>query len=220
MSAADVALYIGVVGTLVCAVYAAVGYHRPKGTAVDKLDPVPQDRSLLRSPWIPVLCVVLTWAAVAFDYFTRPAIADAALINYGIDPSDVPGTMKFHGIVQLRNWTNYKDQKALLIIRTIFGDKDRMTDTWIAKSVLYTIDGPALGLVTIDKDSMRFAPNQMNMVEYDFAVLPPDITPDQIRMLSDIPRLGGKILAVNAQGVPIIVAPQPETKPTKPEGKK
>jgi len=74
----------------------------------------------------------------------------------------------------------------------------------IAKSIPYTIDGPVLSLLSINKGAMRFVANQTNTVEYDFAVMPPEIGPEQIRMLGDVARLGGKILASNTQGIPVI----------------
>jgi hypothetical protein len=55
---------------------------------------------------------------------------------------------------------------------------------------------------------MHFACNLPNFIEYNFAVLPPDVTPSQIRTLGDVQKFGGKILATAAQGG-IMGAPPP-----------
>ena len=142
------------------------------------------------------LFMVLTWAAVAFNYYSRPPVSPAQFVSYGL-----VGQNQFQGVVQFHNWSDYKNYKAILITRTIFSDRDRMTDPWIAKSIPYTIDGPALALLTISKgEQMRFASEQNNLIEYNFAVLPANILPEQIISLSDVAKVGGQILTVAALG--------------------
>ena len=43
-------------------------------------------------------------------------------MNYGVD-----GPQQYHAIVNLRNWPDYKDYKGVLITRTAYADRDRMT---------------------------------------------------------------------------------------------
>jgi len=78
-----------------------------------------------------------------------------------------------------------------------------MTDDWIAKSIAYPIDSPTLTLVAIRNNQMHFVDEANKLVEYNFVILPYSKAPDQIRMLGDVEKLGGKILAVADQGIPI-----------------
>jgi len=99
---------------------------------------------------------------------------------------------QFHGIVQLTDWKDYKDRKAVLITRTIFGDRDRLSGGWIAKSIPYTIEGPVVSMVTINDNQMRFVSGVKNRFEYIFAVIPSDIATSQIRNPGAVARLRGK----------------------------
>ena len=95
------------------AFYAVLGYYRPAGVPMSAKtadSPVAPKRH----PWIPIICVGLVWLAVGADYFTRPLIAEATILSYGLVPSNVPDTDGFNGIVQLRDWTGYKNERALL----------------------------------------------------------------------------------------------------------
>jgi len=188
---------VGVLATIIqTVVYLAVTF-RPTETALfsDHAAPI-QVPNRIRLYFAGMgLLTLISWAAIGFDYFTRPPLAPAVLIDYGFD-----GNNQFHGIARLRHWPDFEHYKAILITRTAFADRDRMTDTWIAKSVPYTINGPEIVMVAINKTTMRFAANQGNFIEYNFAVIPPDISPDQILTLGDVARLGGKILAENGQG--------------------
>jgi hypothetical protein len=191
-------------------IYAALTYHGDRARIMENPSKPPR-----RPIFIIGTLMLLTWAAVGVDIYTRPAIkfADAQIANYGMDGPDT-----FHAIVQLRNWVEHKTEKALLITRTIFSDKDRMTDEWIAKSVAYTIDGDTLTLVTVNKANMRFALNAGNLVEFNFVVIPGNVSPDQIHSLSDVLRLGGQILANSIQGGAAIGAnPVQSTAPDAPK---
>ena len=119
------------------------------------------------------------------------------IVNYGLD-----GPQQFHAIVNIKNWQEYRKYKGILVMRTSFADRDRMTDDWIAKSIPYTIDGPMLTLVTKTNNQMRFNIGIVNEVEYNFVIIPDDKVPEQVRMLGDVEKLGGKILATAAQGIP------------------
>jgi hypothetical protein len=76
-------------------------------------------------------------------------------------------------------------------------------DDWIAKSITYTINGPTLQLTSITNNEMRFRPGAINYVEYDITVLPQDVRAEQIKTLTDVEHLGGAILAVSTQGIPV-----------------
>jgi hypothetical protein len=139
-----------------------------------------------------------------------PGGAEAQIMNYGVD-----GPQQYHAIVNLRNWPDYKDYKGVLITRTAYADRDRMTDDWIAKSIAYPIDAPTLTLVAMRDNQMRFVGEANKLVEYNFVILPYDKAPGQIRMLGDVEKLGGKILAVADQGIPIppILSQSPPNQP-------
>ncbi len=139
------------------------------------------------------------------------AAQDAQIIYYGID-----GQQQFHAIVSMTKWQDYKEYKGVLITRVVYADRDRMNDDWIAKSIAYTIDEPNLAMVAITNNQMHFAAGATNLVEYDFVVIPADKVPEQIRMLGDVTKLGGKILTSAAQGIPVSPVTQPEPLPSPP----
>ena len=68
-----------------------------------------------------------------------------------------------------------------------------------------------MSMTAITEGQMRFAAGIVNYVEYNFAVLPPDISPNQIRKLADVAPLGGKVLATSVQGFPVPPNPQTES---------
>lgn len=182
------------------AAYAALTYHRDR-KAVMQNNPATQPR---RPIVIIGIFMLLTWAAVGFDYLNRPAAPEAQLVSYGVS-----GPKELVAIAQLAKWQNYRDYKGVLITRTVYADRDRMTDDWIAKSIGYTIDGPNIALAAITNNQMRFTLGTTNFIEYNFVVIPQDKSPDQIRSLGDVSRLGGRILATMAQGVPFPAAEAP-----------
>jgi hypothetical protein len=197
--ASEIALWVTVIGTLICAGYAALGYHRPKAAVTSHS--VSQPQSLLSWQWIPIICVLLAWGAVGVNYLMRPASSPINILSYGANGDE------FFAIVQFRDWRDYEKRKAILIARTVFSDLDRMTDTWIAKSIPYTINAPLIQLTAINKMQMHFAVNTPNLVELSVAVIPPEISADQVRDLADIEHLGGQILGVADVGGIITAQP-------------
>ena len=180
--------WLPLVLTLAQTIYAAGTFHRDKLTLSAASRPVR----------IMATFTLLCWAAVGFQYFTRPAAPVGGLINYG-----TIGSNAFQGIGVLSRWTDFKDFKAMLITRTVFGDRDRMTDDWIAKSIPYTIDQPVISMVAISNGEMRFSAGQINYIEYDFVVLPSTIAATQIKSLADVAKMGGKIISSAGQGIPV-----------------
>ncbi len=56
MAPTDIVVWIGVIATIVCAVYAVLGYYRSPGAAMDsRADP----SAPRRRPWVPIICVAL-----------------------------------------------------------------------------------------------------------------------------------------------------------------
>ncbi|MBI5128124.1 MAG: hypothetical protein HZA66_01660 [Rhodopseudomonas palustris] len=180
--------WLPLVMTLAQTIYAAATFHRDKPTW-----------SVTSRPVLIMATFTLScWAAVGFQYLSRPTAPVGGLINYG-----TVGPNAFQGIGVLNRWTDFKDFKAMLITRTIFGDRDRMTDEWIAKSILYTIDQPVISMVAISNNEMRFAPGQLNYIEFSFVVLPSTIAASQIKSLADVAKMGGKIISSAGQGIPV-----------------
>jgi hypothetical protein len=133
MDSQNIGLWVGVGATIVCAIYAGLAYHLPRRK--DTKDGVAHaEKSLRYLLWIPSAAVILTWTAVGLEFYTRPQIASGQLVNYGIDSAN-----QFHGVGIFRHWNDYEKFKALLITRTVFIDRDRLTDDWIAKSIPYLI---------------------------------------------------------------------------------
>lgn len=148
---------IGVLATVTqTIVYLAITFRRTEGILFDERAAPVQVPKRVRVYFFGMgLLTLISWLAVGFDYFTRPPLASAVLIDYGFD-----GNNQFHAVARFRNWTDYEHYKGVLITRTNFADRDRMTDNWIAKSVPYTISAAEIVMVTINKGTMRFAANQ------------------------------------------------------------
>ena len=93
--------------------------------------------------------------------------------------------------------TEKKLSKLVLIVRVPFSDIDKMTDTNIKKSQTYTIlDGFMTLAVPISNGTpWRVPVDRPTPLEYDLVQLPFLYSADQIRSLSDVEKLGGKILA-------------------------
>jgi len=102
-----------------------------------------------------------------------------------------------------------KDYKMMEIVQIQYTNIDRMTDTDIEKSVLYTITGdPMIVALTLSspshlRGSMPNAGIDKSELSTSFilVVVPGDLSPEQIRSLSDVDRLGGKIIGGGAANV-------------------
>ena len=86
-----------------------------------------------------------------------------------------------------------------------------MTDTAIEKSALYSIDGGEVNMQFKGRGVIRFAPLQINGVELYVAMIPNDVSADQVTKLADLERIGGKIVARAGHNVP--GGPLPATNP-------
>jgi hypothetical protein len=173
-------------------IYAALTYHH--GTAV---------LIKYKHPFaIMTGFTVLTWAAVGFNYYMTPRGPEATILQYGAH-----APMDFYAVVSMPKWQDYGNFRALLIARTQFSDRDRMTDEWIAKSAPYTIDTNTLTLDAAAANPMHVSLGAINSIELNFVVIPNNITPDQIHALRDVALLGGKILSQVAVGTLINASP-------------
>jgi hypothetical protein len=89
-----------------------------------------------------------------------------------------------------------------LVIRVPYADRDRMTDTVIEKSDLYTITVGSVVLAHLSSNILRFQIDQDNWIEYTLILVPSKFTVAHISCLDDVEHIGGRILAMNAQSIP------------------
>lgn len=192
MTLADISSLIATVASVILVIYAALAYHRPKAPAVSALE-----QSVSRGPmrWAPLIFVVIAWSAVAFDYYDRHyrSPVNVALIEeYGWISQNNQSAL--HMAVDGRKLSDLADgYKLLFIARTVFANVDKMSDPFLAKSVLYTITPEPISLA-IPSPKLRINVGQINTVEFDLVALPTQFSADQITTLSDVQRLGGKVL--------------------------
>jgi hypothetical protein len=94
-----------------------------------------------------------------------------------------------------------KAMRLMLIVRPNILGTDRMTDTNMGKSGLFTISDPTVALALPTNTPLRMVPNQLNFLEYNAVLLPLGVGPDRVRTLADVVDLGGKIFETRASSV-------------------
>lgn len=189
----DVSAWILIILTAAQLLYTALMYHGDRARVVENSAKPP------RRPLVIIgLFMLLTWAAVGFDYYDRhygqlpPLYVD----DWGIGPGDV-----FYAIFNSAPLVRYKsDHKVLLILRVPYADIDPMTDTAIAKSDAYSITGQEMTLAKA-KPTLRAQLGKMINVDYYVVLLPSDIPPEKISSIGDIERFRGNILATRSTTV-------------------
>jgi hypothetical protein len=133
---------ISTVAAIIAAIYAMLTYHRPRGQAVDKQNTSVTTLSRSQSI-IPITLALVAWGAVAFNY------ADLHYLSVPPTPGDYIQEYGVHGVnggvsyimkVNTKQLLQYSEAyKLAFVIRVQYADRDRMTDTAIEKSGLYTI---------------------------------------------------------------------------------
>jgi hypothetical protein len=121
--------------------------------------------------------------------------------------------------VNSRSLVGYKDKfKMMLISKLLYTDIDKMTDTAIEKSSLFTITGDRTTIAVVASTThLRVVPPPNNKVgdvfdrvcDFSLVILPNNLSVDQIRSLSDVETLGGKIIATYATNVQFQVGEKP-----------
>jgi hypothetical protein len=121
--------------------------------------------------------------------------------------------------VNSRSLVGYKDKfKMMLISKLLYTDIDKMTDTAIEKSSLFTITGDRTTIAVVASTThLRVVPPPSNKVgdvfdrvcDFGLVILPNNLSVDQIRSLSDVETLGGKIIATYATNVQFQVGEKP-----------
>ena len=120
-------------------------------------------------------------------------------------------------VVNSRLLLDYKDHfKMMLIMAVPYPDVHRATDTAIDKSALFTITDSenldvAVRLPTPPHLRLVRPPNSKSgdvfdlLVNFNLVIIPSDLLPEQIRSLSDVQRLGGKLITTYSTNVQFMV---------------
>jgi hypothetical protein len=117
--------------------------------------------------------------------------------------------------VNSRYLLNYKDHfKLMLVLHIPYANIDRMTDAAIEKSSLYIITGSIthLPIAAPAMKQLRVIPPITNgefnvLMDFNLVIVPNDTSAEQIRSLSDVERVGGKIILTHATNVGFIAVP-------------
>ncbi|MGC2222791.1 MAG: hypothetical protein WA624_10685 [Methylocella sp.] len=146
-----------------------------------------------------IIPAAVMMAAVAFVYADRRYSHephDECIQAYGFNPANGISFMT----VDTKSLLQYSDShKLAFIIRVPYTDRDRMTDTVIEKSGLYTITNGLVKLAHMPSNILRFQPEQDNWLEYTLILVPSKFTIENISCLADVEHMGGKILAASAR---------------------
>lgn len=157
-----------------------------------------------RSSRTPIVMVatlaVVSWGAVAVDYFdrhSRPFAYSAVINQWGVG-----APLNYFLEANTTLLSDFKgSHKLMRIVRVPFADADRMTDKNIEKSGLYTITGGAVMLAHPTSGKLRFLPLTPTPVEFNLVLIPGAISADQVNSLADVETLNGKIIATTATNV-------------------
>lgn len=150
-----------------------------------------------RPIWFMVLLMMLSWAAVGADYvdrtfvhYTKPTVIAA----YGVVP---PGI--FYLVADGNTLLHYGSLKrAVLITRVAYSDVDKMSDTYIGKSVSYSLTAGPVNLAFSGFGGMRIRGDVPVPVEFYLVVIPFLYSPDQLHSLDDVAKLSGEIVDARA----------------------
>jgi hypothetical protein len=127
----------------------------------------------------------------------------------------------FYMIVNSRRLWDYKDNfKMVLVLEIPYAHLDKMTDTSIEKSTTYTITGDVINVaaslptphhlrVIATQPNVKVGDEVRLMMDFNLVIIPNNILPEQITSLSDVGRLGGKIVATHGRDVGFIVTQAP-----------
>jgi hypothetical protein len=188
------------------AIYAALSYHKPKGVTMNSPSLLPKPST--KRFWIMAAFPILAWLAVGFDYYgwhrgTQPFTTAIVEWNAGgqpLHPGDQYGPLVYTVTVDASSLQPYKDEfNALLIVRIGYANIDRPTDTMIEKSVPYTIENRTFRISHPSDGKLRYMPGQPSVIEFNLALIPKTVTPDQITRLQDVTMVGGMIVQTVAQ---------------------
>lgn len=169
------------------------------------------------------LLMLTTWMAVGWDLYGHYAVAPeapyVAMGGWGVAPGPPAGPGVADPIYTASITTDTikqykKTHKLILLTRNNWATSDRLNDTEIEKSNLYTIDDGEITLQFVGGRKIRYAQVGSNSIEFYIIMIPNGVEPDQITKLSDLDKLGGKILARNGQVVSFAGTPPNTASPS------
>lgn len=136
-------------------------------------------------------------AAVGYDiYDRRTQVQRDAILGWGAAGDNYHMTVDTHELQGLE-----KSHRLMLLVRPQLIGTDRITDTNIGKSGLFTISGAAVTIALPANVPLRMVPNQVNFMEYNAVLLPVGIGPERISSLRDVTDLGGKVFQSRGSSV-------------------
>jgi hypothetical protein len=106
----------------------------------------------------------------------------------------------------------------MLIVELPYSDIDRMTDTYIEKTALFSITGNVTTMSVVPSMAhIRVAPPPNakvgdvfdRLVNFNLVILPNTLSADQVKTLSDVQKLGGEIIATYATNIEFRVTEKP-----------
>jgi hypothetical protein len=217
MTPGEVGTWVSTVGTVIAAIYAILTYHARKGATMSSPGAFSQKAAQLVSipTWRPValvaICALFAWGAVLYDKFIQSSeLPDTYAEGWTASPP------VYLMQVNTKPLTRFKDDfKLMTLARVNFVDRDPMTDTVIEKSGLYTITGNTISIGFNSINVLRFAVLQPNTVQLFLLLIPKNSSPDNVKSLGDVEKIGGKILTVRAQV--IIGGPPDSQQPQQPK---
>ena len=210
VSGVDLATYASTGCAVISVCYAALQRHFPRGEDHDvPSEQVPgHGRRDLLARWLPAALAIL---AVGFGYYDRHYNSlgsfQKLILSWGIS---LP--FSYYAVVDgsaIQNEAYYF--KLLLILRVPYAEKDPMTDTVIEKSELYTIEPQPIVLAHNSEHILKLLLNTATPITFTIGMIPVNISRDDIKSLSDINKVGGRIL--DQASTAIVAGPPPSPKP-------
>jgi hypothetical protein len=205
-------LLVGTVGagaTVICAVFVVLDRLQRRD---DTMSTAAQ--KAMRPVWFSLVFAIIACGATGLDYYDRHFSATDRPVEidvWGFADNSQTYFMSFNTKALLEYKTS---NKLMMVVRTAYPDRDRMTDTNIEKSGLYTIDGNPVALAHRSSGVLVFPALQPVLVEFWLVLIPATYPPDSIKSLSDVEKIGGKLLAI--KGALITGAPSTTPVPTSP----
>lgn len=199
MTWGDVGTLASTLATIVAAGFTIASYFKkPQVQPVRRgSSPVPPANGK-RYVLIVGILALLSWCAVAFDYYERHRSRDFAYAEV-VNRWGINSPLSYYLEANTKPLSEFKSTyKLMLLLRVPFGDVDRITDKTIEKSGLYTITGTAVMLLHASTGNLKFVPLQPTPVEFNLILLPSKISPDQIFSIEDVEHVGGKVLAATS----------------------
>lgn len=165
---------------------------------------------------IALLVAITAYAIDVSDRFGLIKFSEKLSSDMVLSWGRAPGAFGFQMVVNSKQLINYEENyKMILIVNCPDASIDPVTDTAIAKSIPYTITGaitPLTILMSEKIEHLRVIPPPGTKGEFYVTVgfylviIPNNLSPEQIRSLSDVKNLGGKIIGASAAGIPFMLA--------------